>query len=112
PSKSFIQPPVYVFINFLPYGRIFPVQIRLFFMENMHILLVWMPRERFPYRTAEIAPPIAGEVSLFPFFYIEKIAVFPAAVSAGFFQPFMFIGTVIYHKIHQNIHITFLSFSD
>ena len=81
-------------------------------MENMHILLVRVSRERFPYGTAEITPPVAGKFSLFPVLDIEKIAVFSIWSFTGFFKPFMLVGTVVYHQVHQDIHLTFICLSD
>ena len=44
-ADSAIQPPVDVFVNFFTNFRVFPVQIRLFFMENMQVLFVRMSRK-------------------------------------------------------------------
>ena len=47
-TDSTVKPPVDVFVNFLAYFRVFPVKIRLFFVEDVEILFVRMSRERFP----------------------------------------------------------------
>ena len=100
----------------------------------MHILLIRMSRERFPYRTAEITSPVAGKLAFLPVLDIEEISVFsaaraappanraerPAANASSKAVPFfliisktlMFIGTVIYNQVHKDIHIPFLCFFD
>src|SRR5699024_6651618 len=90
-SKSFIQPPVDIFIYFLPYPGIFPVQIRLLFMKYMKILFIRMAGKRFPHRAAEIASPVAGRPAVFPVFYIEKVSIFTVRILAGLLKPFMFV---------------------
>ena len=108
--KTFVQPPVDIFVNFLPYSFVFPVEIRLFFVEQVHILLVRTAGKGFPYGAAEITSPVAGQFSFFSILYVEEIAVLPVRVSAGFLEPLMFVGTVVYHQVHKNIHAAFFCF--
>lgn len=59
-AETAIQPPVDIFVNFFPDVRVFPVKIRLFFMEKMQVLFVRMSGERLPYGTAEVTAPVTG----------------------------------------------------
>ena len=53
-----IQPPVDHFVYFFPEFGILPVQIRLFFVKDMHVIFVGVSRQKIPYRTAEIRTPV------------------------------------------------------
>ena len=110
-TKTFIQPPVDILINFFPYFRVLPVQIGLFLMENMQILFIcsW---KIFPYRSAEIRTPVSWKFSFFLVTQIEEITIFTIRILTCFFKPFMFIRTMVYNKIHQNVHISLLSLSN
>ena len=112
-AKTFFHPPADIFVNFLPDLGIFPVEIRLFFMKNMEILFVRMPGKRLPHRTSEIAAPVAGKgLPLFSVPDVEKVSVFSIRILHCFLKPFMLIGTMVHHKIHQNVHIPFFCFHD
>ena len=65
-----------------------------------------MAGKLFPDRASEIGPPVAGEFSVPDLFYIEKSAVFSLWIPAGFFEPEVFIGAVIYHQVHDDIHVS------
>ena len=110
-TKTFIQPPVDILINFFPYFRVLPVQIGLFLMKNMQILFI-CSRKIFPYRSAEIGTPVSWKFSFFLITQIEEITIFTIRILTCFFKPFMFIRTVVYNKIHQNVHISLLSLSN
>ena len=110
-TQTFVQPPVNIFVNFLSYFLILPVQIRLFLMEYMEILLIGS-RQILPYRTTEIGAPVGRQ---FPFFLISQVKIFSVLsirIFTGFFEPFMFIGTMVYNQIHQDVHISLLRFRD
>ena len=109
-AETAIQPPVDIFVNFFPDFRVFPVKIRLFFMEKMQVLFVRMTGKRLPYGTAEIAAPVAGKLSFFFVFYIKEVAVFSVRICTGLFKPFMFVRAVIDNKIQKNIHVSFSGF--
>ena len=109
--QPLIQPPVYHIINFFSEVRIFPIQIGLLFVEHMQIVFIVMSGQFVPDRSAEIRAPVTGE--RFAFFYvceIKEFAVLSVRILAGFFEPFMFVGAVIDHEIHQNIQITLMCF--
>ena len=110
-AKSFVQPPIDILINFFSYFRVLPVQIRLFLMEHMQILFI-CSRKIFPYRSAKIGTPVSRKFSFFLITQIEEITVFSIRILACFLEPFMFIRTMVDNKVHQNIHISFLCFSD
>ena len=67
---------------------------------------------RFPDIAAEIRAGIVDGLSVFTLADIKIIGVFTFRVGHGFFEPFMFTGTVIHNQIHQNIHIPFLRLSN
>ena len=81
-------------------------------MKHMKILFIRMAGKRFPHRSAEIASPVAGRPAVFPVFYIEKVSIFTVRILAGLLKPFMFVRTVVHHKIHQDIHISFFRLFD
>ena len=110
-AKSFVQPPVDILIDFFSYFRVLPVQIRLFLMEHMQILFI-CSRKIFPYRSAKIGTPVSWKFAFFLITQIEEITVFSIRILTCFFEPFMFIRTVVYNKIHQNVHISLLRLSD
>ena len=56
-----VQPPVDHFIDLLPNDRILPVEVRLFFVEDMEIEPVLVAGQLFPDGAAEIGPPVAGQ---------------------------------------------------
>ena len=76
-------------------------------MEHVHVLLVRASGKGFPHRAAEVASPVAGQFAFFSVLYVEEVAVFPVRVRAGLLEPFMFIGTVVYHQVHENVHTAF-----
>ena len=110
-AKPFIQPPVDVLIDFFTKLRILPVEIWLFLVEYMQILFVGS-RQILPGRTAEVGTPVGGKFPFLLISQIEEIAVFPVRILAGFLEPFMLVGAVIYHQIHQYVHISLLRFCD
>ena len=99
-GKSLIQPPVDHFIDFLAQLRIFPVQIRLLFVEHVQIIFVWMTRERFPDTAAEVRTPVAWQFSVRTVFNVKIFSVLAIRILAGFFEPFVLIGAVIDDEIH------------
>ena len=90
-ADSAIQPPVDVFVNFFTNFRVFPVQVRLFLMENMQVLFVRMSRKWFPYRSTEITSPVTGKFPFFTVFNIKEVSIFSIRILAGFLEPFVFI---------------------
>ena len=108
-AKAFFQPPVHIFIDFLPNLGIFPVQIGLLFVEHMEILFVGA-RQIFPHGSAEVGAPVGGQ---FPFLFIPQIkisAVFSIGIFTGFAEPLVLVGAVVHHKVHKNIHVTLFCF--
>ena len=111
-AKTFLHPPSDILKYFFPYLRILPVEIRLLFMKKMKILFIGMSGKLLPHRTAEIASPVAWSPVVFFVFYIKEISVFSFRILNSFLKPFVFIGTMVHNKIHQDIHITFFCLCD
>ena len=109
-AQAFVQPPVDVFVNFLTYLWVFPVQIRLLFMKDMKILFV-RARERFPYGTAEAGAPVAGP-SVFLVGKVKKLSVRTVRILFCRFKPGMLVGAVVDHQIHQQIHTALFCLGD
>lgn len=86
PAKALVQPPVDVFVNLFPDGFVFPVQVRLFFVEHVHVLLVRASGKGFPHRAAEVASPVAGQFAFFSVLYVEEVAVFPVRSAQAFWN--------------------------
>ncbi len=64
---TFFEPPVHHIVNFLAYNRIFPVQVRLFFGEQMQVIHICC-FVIFPCRTGETGTPVVWKASVF--FYL------------------------------------------
>ena len=105
-AKTFVQPPVNIFVYFLTKLWILPVQIWLFLMKNMKVLFVGS-RKILPHRASEIGTPVGGKFALFFISQIKEVPIFSIWILTGFFEPFMLVRAVIYYKIHKNIHVTF-----
>ena len=73
-------------------------------MEDMQILLV-CSREVLPYGTAEVRTPVGGKPALLLISTIAEISVFSVRVLAGFPEPLMFIGTMVYNQVHHDVHV-------
>ena len=107
------HPPLYDVIHFFAHFCIFPVKIRLFFMEQMEIALVRMPRKRFPGRPSKYRPPVARYSSRrIPVFYVKVLPVPAVRVLTCLSEPLMLIRAVINDQIHQYIHIASARLSD
>ena len=105
--QSFVQPPVDHLIDFLSERRILPVQIGLLSGKHMKIIHV-CPRHRFPCAPAKIGAVIARFFPVFSFYKMKISGIFSVWICKRFLKPFMFIRTMIDHKIHQHIHIPLL----
>ena len=77
----------------------------------MQVLLV-CSGQVFPDRTAEVRAPVGRKLPVLLIPQIEEVAVFAVWILAGLFEPFVFVGTVIDHQIHQDVHISFFGFCD
>ena len=111
-AKPLFHPPADVFVDFLSYLRILPVEIRLLLVEYMEILFIRMSRKLFPYRTTEIAPPVAGSLVILFVPDIKEISILSVRILNGLLKPLMLIGAVIYHQIHKDVHLSFFRFCD
>ena len=111
-AKPLFHPPADVFVDFLSYLRILPVEIRLLLVEYMEILFIRMSRKFFPYRTTEIAPPVAGSLVILFVPDIKEISILSVRILNGLLKPLMLIGAVIYHQIHKDVHLSFFRFCD
>ena len=60
-----------------------------------------------PDRTTKIRAVVAGRISVFALQKVEIISIFSIWVSQCLLKPFMLTGTMIYYKIHDNMHTTF-----
>ena len=110
PAQSLLQPPVDIFIDFPANPGIFPVQIRLLSVKNMQIKFI-RAGKRIPHGAAETGTPVAG-ASVFFVRQIEKIAVGSVRILFRRLKPGMFVGAVIDHQIHQQIHSPFFCLCD
>ena len=111
-AQALFQPPVDILIDLLPNLRVFPVQIRLLFMEHMEVELV-RAGQFLPAGAAEVGPPVGGQTSvriLIP--EIEELSVLSLRIRAGLLKPLMLIGAVIDHQVHQDIHVPLLRLGD
>ena len=106
--QSLIKPPVDHCIDFFTNLRIFPVEIRLLFVEEVKIVFI-CTGDLFPCTAAEVRTPVVRLLAVFTLFNIEIFTVLTVRVSYSFFKPLMFIRTVIYHKVHKDVHISFFS---
>ena len=80
-------------------------------MKYVQVLPV-CARQVFPHGTAEVGAPVGGKLPLLLAPQIKEIAVFSVRILAGFLKPLVFIGTVIHHQIHQDIHIPLFRLRD
>lgn len=80
-------------------------------MKDMKILFV-RSRQVFPNRAAEIGTPVCRKTPLRFIPQIKEISIFSVRVLAGFPKPLMFVGTMVYDQIHQDIHAAFFCLCD
>ena len=102
---AFFKPPGHHFINFLPQLRIFPVQVRLLFCENVQIVGLCL-RVVFPGRAAEPGLPVVG-------LFLTPDVIIPVRVDPAlpaFLKPCMLIGRVVHHQIHNNAYAPAVGF--
>ena len=78
----------------------------------MEILFIRMSRKLFPYRTTEIASPVAGSLIILFVTDIKEISILSVRILNGLLKPLMLIGAVIYHQIHKDVHFSFFGFCD
>ena len=109
-SQSFLQPPVHHRKDLFPYFRILPVQIWLLLMKQMQIIFIRMSRQRFPAVSTEITANIGWQFAILYILYVKILSIFPVRILTCFFEPFMFIGTMIDYQIHDDTNISFLCF--
>lgn len=88
---------------FLPHLWIFPVQIRLFFVERVQIIFIGS-RDRLPDTSSKIGPPVARQLSVLFLRNIKILSAFTVRVLHGFLKPDMLIRTVVDDQIHNNVH--------
>ena len=75
----------------------------------MEIIRVVCAGHFFPDTASKVGAPVAGRLAVFLSFpEIKIIPVFPLRIRQGFLKPFMLIGTVVYHQVHQDVHIPLL----
>ena len=111
-GKPLVEPPVDHFVNFLTKLRIFPVQVRLLFVEQVQVTFVRMPRERLPDTAAEVGAPVAGQLSVRAVFDVKILSVLAVRILTGLLKPFVLIGAVIDNEIHQDVHVALFGLGD
>ena len=107
--NALFQPPVHHVKNFLTYNRVVPVQIRLFFgeqVQEIHICCLVI----FPCRTGEAGTPVVRKASVF--LCRTPDVVISVRVVCGFAaldEPFVFIRGMVYNQVHHDLDAFFVS---
>ena len=107
--NALFQPPVHHVKNFLTYNRVIPVQIRLFFgeqVQEIHICCLVI----FPCRTGEAGAPVVRKASVF--LCRTPDVVISVRVVCGFAaldEPFVFIRGMVYNQVHHDFDAFFVS---
>ena len=97
---ALVQPPVHHPENFLPDLRVLPVQIRLFFGEEMEVIHL-SPFVKLPSTSGKAGAPVIGKLAVFAFppdvvITVRIVNGFPALNKPG-----MLVGSMVYHQIHN-----------
>ena len=98
---SLVAPPAHHLKNFLPNGRIVPVQVGLKIAEGVQVVLTGGLVQR-PGAAREVGAPVVGRAAVFA---VPPNVVVPfgtAAVRAAFDEPGVLIGGVIHHQIDDH----------
>ena len=103
-AQPLVHPPVDHLVDFPAHFRIFPVQIRLLFREQVQVVQIFGAGHRLPRVSAEIGPIIGRFFPVFPLPDIKVSAVSAFRVFHGLLKPDMLIGAVVDHQVHQDIH--------
>ena len=103
-TDPLLHPPSDVLVYFLAQLRVFPVEVGLLFVEDVHIELIGA-RQLVPARPAKIGPPVGRKLPvriLVP--QVEELAVLAVRIFTGLLKPLVLIRTVIDYKVHQDGH--------
>ena len=105
-----ITPPAHHIIYRISGMFIFPVNIRLFFMERVQVIHI-RPFVIFPCRPSKAGAPVIRRRSIF--FPFPPDIIIPVSILLrlpAFHKPLMFIGCVVYYQIHHNTNPSFMGF--
>ena len=110
-AHASVHPPEDHVIDFSPYLRVLPVQVRLLGSELMEIILLYF-RHPLPRRTAEHCLHVIRINSFLaiPPHIIIMIRIIPALLCL--LEPPVFIGSVVEHQVHDDADLTLPSLSD
>lgn len=108
-GQALVQPPVDHPVDFLAQSGIFPVQVGLFFVEQVQINAVVVSGKLFPHAAAEITAPVVGQLfALVPRADVEILSVRAVGILAGLAEPLVLVGAVVHHQIHHDGQPRFL----
>ena len=100
---AFVTPPGHHVKDLLAYLRVIPVQVRLFFGKQVQVVhggcfIV------FPCGTAEAGAPVVGwGLGVLPFPPDVVVAVRVVRGFAAFHEPFVLVGGVVHHQVHDDL---------
>ena len=105
--NSLVAPPGHHIVYFVAHFGILPVEIRLFFREQMQIVLSRRFIE-FPCGSAEIRSPVGGLMSVFGIFPDIIVTVWVVFGLAALDEPFMLVRTVVHDQVHDDFDPSFM----
>ncbi|MPM42635.1 hypothetical protein SDC9_89302 [bioreactor metagenome] len=109
-GNAFFQPPIDHRVNFLAQGWIFPIQIRLPFVEGMEIVIVFFSRNFFPDAASEDGAPVVRRVSVLAFSEYIIIPIFAFWFAQSLLEPGMFIRSMVHDQIQDDADVTLFGF--